>query len=58
MQYQQYTSVLQCVGLSSEDLEVREVEHIDIALEDIPEKNFKKEEVRLIKLTDINLIIE
>ncbi|XP_063444669.1 cytoplasmic phosphatidylinositol transfer protein 1-like [Mytilus trossulus] len=33
-----------CVGLSDEDLEVREVEHIDIALEDIPEKNFKKEE--------------
>ncbi|CAC5385270.1 Phosphatidylinositol transfer protein alpha isoform,Membrane-associated phosphatidylinositol transfer protein 2,Phosphatidylinositol transfer protein 1,Phosphatidylinositol transfer protein 2,Cytoplasmic phosphatidylinositol transfer protein 1,Protein retinal degeneration B,Phosphatidylinositol transfer protein 5,Phosphatidylinositol transfer protein beta isoform [Mytilus coruscus] len=33
-----------CVGLSDEDIEVREVEHIDIAYDDIPEKNFKKEE--------------
>lgn len=37
--------VFQCIGLSNEDLEVREIEHLDIVFDDIPEKNYKKEEV-------------
>ena len=39
--------VLQAVGLSDEDLTVREVDYMDIATDPLPEHKYKAEEVKL-----------
>ena len=40
-------NVLQAVGLSDEDLAVREVDFMDIATDPLPEHKYKAEEVKL-----------
>ena len=40
----------QCLSLSEEELKERQVLHLDIAYDDIPEKYFKEEEVTIQQL--------
>lgn len=65
---------LQCLGLSEQDLKEREVDHVDIAYNEVPEKHYKMEEVMnfisslwkpyaqktgaFIELPEINFILE
>ena len=39
------SSSVQCLGLDEEELVEREVDFVDIAYDEIPENNYKKEEV-------------
>lgn len=44
--YQLYAFLIrQCLGLSEQDLKEREVDHVDIAYNEVPEKHYKVEEV-------------
>ena len=40
-------AIMQCLGLSEDDLAQREVDHVDIVLEEVAEKHYKPEEVNI-----------